>query len=129
MVVSGGTPPFECSVCGPRDREIRNCCNHKGLSEKGRAVTWYTEDIIDEHRKGSAHKVFTLGDIRLYECPLSYITHETWEILRMVYIVRHYGHLPFDGGWGNQPYWFVEAMEIFQVETSCRKSPSEEPIR
>ncbi len=54
--------------------------------------------------------------MRLYECPLSYLTPETYELMRMVFLVNETGVLLNEGGWGAQPYWLVEAFEIFKVE-------------
>ena len=40
--------------------------------------------VVTELKERSASKVFRLGDIRLYECPLSYISEESAEIIRLV---------------------------------------------
>lgn len=62
-----------------------------------------------------------LGDIRLYECPLSYITAETWEIIRTVYLVEDSKQLFFPGGWADQPYWLFEAVRIYKSELARRQ--------
>lgn len=67
-------------------------------------------------RDAGAEKVTGLGDIRLYECPLRWITPETNAILRMVYLARESGVLYSAGGWEDQPEWFREAYEIVRVE-------------
>lgn len=72
--------------------------------------------MISEHEEKNAGKVFSLGSIRLYECPLTYLTAETSEVMRMVSLADSSGNLPFDGGWTAQPMWFVEAYEIFRRE-------------
>ena len=54
--------------------------------------------------------------MRLYECPLSYITADTWEVLRLVYLMDDSPGLLNPGGWGAQPFWLVEALEIFRAE-------------
>jgi len=90
----------------------------KGLSEEARAVTGYTEEILAEHGEKGAVKVFSLGDLRLYECPLSYITDDTREIIRLVFLVDWAGHLLYEGGWGGQPAWLVEAYEVFRSESA-----------
>ncbi len=81
-----------------------------------RAVTDYTQEVSGELESKGAKKVFTLGDLRLYECPLSYITAETSDILRLVFLMDETGVLLNEGGWGAQPYWLVEAFEIFKTE-------------
>lgn len=63
-----------------------------------------------------AKKVFSLADIRLYECPLSYISADTAELMRIVYLVDRSGHLLHPGGWAGQPCWLIEAYEIFMSE-------------
>ncbi len=88
------------------------------LSERARAVTGYTEEIKEELKAKGAHKVISLADLRLYECPLSYITEDTWEIIRMIRLMEHTGRLPLDGGWADQPYWFVEAYGIYLEESA-----------
>ncbi len=64
----------------------------------------------------SAQKVFSLGDIRLYECPVSYISYETVEMMRLVYLIDDSGSLLHGGGWGDQPAWLIEAVEVFRTE-------------
>jgi hypothetical protein len=66
------------------------------------------------HKK--AIKLFVLGDIRLYECPLSWITEESWEICRMIYLAMDTHTLYAAGGWADQPVWFVQAFELLRVE-------------
>ena len=68
-------------------------------------------------RDAGARKVTGLGDIRLYECPLTWITPETNNILRMVYLARDSSVLYAAGGWSDQPGWFTEAYEIVRTET------------
>lgn len=80
-------------------------------------MTTYTDGVTEEHREKKARKVFRLGDVRLYECPLSLITPETAEVMRMVYLADGSGVLPEAGGWSGQPHWFVEAREIFATES------------
>ena len=108
--------PFDCKTCTSRDRRQRNCRNALGLSEVSRCVDAYSEDIKSELRRAGASKVFSLGDLRLYECPLSYLTRDTGEIIRLVYLCDGTGHLLHPGGWGAQPCWLVEAFEIYRRE-------------
>ncbi|VAW37799.1 hypothetical protein MNBD_DELTA02-725 [hydrothermal vent metagenome] len=80
-------------------------------------------------RKGlqrPAQKVFTLGDIRLYECPVSYISRDTVELMRLVYLIDGSKGLLYSGGWGDQPAWLVEAVEAFRMETVGRTREGKE---
>jgi len=104
------------------------------LSEDARAVTEYSEEIKEELKEKGAEKVFSLGDIRLYECPLTYIEGETWEVIRLGYLIEDtkvllygggWGDQPtllYGGGWGDQPTWLVEAFEIFKSESAHHAS-------
>jgi hypothetical protein len=109
--------PFKCEECSERDREARNCFNHRGLTENARAVTAYTTEVTDEHGEKGAKKVFRLGEIRLYECPVSYITADTAELMRLCYLLEGSGALLHPGGWGAQPPWLIEAYEIYKFES------------
>lgn len=112
--------PFRCDKCTDRDREARNCANRLGLSDDARAVDEWTDDVKAELAAAGASKVFTLGALRLYECPLTYMETETWEVIRLVYLIEDSKHLLFDGGLGSQPRWLIEAMEIYKIETARR---------
>ena len=82
------------------------------------AVTEYTEEVKRELKEKGAEKVFSLGDIRLYECPLTYIEAETWEIIRLCYLIEDTHVLLFGGGWGDQPVWLVETYGIYKSESA-----------
>ena len=47
----------------------------------------YSEEVKEELKEKEAQKVFSLGDIRLYECPLSYITEETRDLMRLCFLI------------------------------------------
>ncbi len=111
-----GASPFDCKSCGARDKSERNCLNRLGLSEAARTVESYTEEIKEELRDKGAKKVFSLGAMRLYECPLSYVTSESWEIVRLLFAVDDSRALLHGGGLGNQPYWLIESLEIYRAE-------------
>jgi len=75
---------------------------------------------------GKAKKVETFGDIRLYECPGSYITPETVEILQAVFLVTE-THVPyFPGGWVDQPHWLQEAVTLYKKEIADRMEKERE---
>jgi hypothetical protein len=64
-----------------------------------------------------AVKLVTLGDIRLYECPNSYVTEETGDILQAVFLVTE-THIPYvPGGWQDQPHWLSEAVALYKKES------------
>jgi len=115
--------PFNCRDCGERDKQLRNCGNIKELSEDTKAITEWTDEIKDEIKDKKATKVFSLGDIRLYECPYTYIANDTWEIIRLCYFIDDTKHLLFSGGWSEQPFWLMEAWEIYKTE--CAKQIKE----
>jgi len=87
-----------------------------GLTEDARAIEEYTGQIKDELKRKRAMKVFSLRDLRLYECPLSYLSVETMEVIRLVYLVDSTGGMFFAGGLGAQPAWLIEAYELYKIE-------------
>lgn len=72
--------------------------------------------IHNEHKEKGAQKVWNLVDLGLYECPLTYITTETHEIVRQLYRTEDTKRLLFQGDWTDQPVWFVEAYDVFKEE-------------
>lgn len=80
------------------------------------AVEEYTDDIKQEIQQKNLKKIYNLGGLRFYTCPVSYITQDTAEIIRMVYLCEASGHLLYGGGWADQPFWFVEAYEMYKAE-------------
>lgn len=102
--------------CGEPDKKERNCSNYRGLSESARAVAAYDTEISEEIKASGSVKVISLGDLRLYECPLSYISEETFRVMRAVFMMESSGRLYFVGGLADQPCWAVEAFEIYQSE-------------
>lgn len=66
-----------------------------------------------------------MGDLRLYECPQSYITEETWQIMRLVFLVEQSQQMYFTGGWADQPHWLIEGLEIYRAEIArkTKKDP------
>lgn len=75
-------------------------------------------EVMDEHAEKGAKKVFSLGNLRLYECPLCYLTDDTREMMRLVFLADASGVLMHGNGWADQDAWFVEAYEIFRVESA-----------
>lgn len=84
-------------------------------------MTEYTGAVKAELEETGAKKVgVTMGDLRLYECPLSFITDETWQMMRAVFLADGSQQLYFSGGWADQPHWFIEALEMYRAETARR---------
>lgn len=105
-------PPFDCKTC---EKQIKNNCrNAKNLKDSG--VTEYTPDINQDLAEKKQKKVWNLGDIRLYECPISWITNETNIIIDQLFLVAEGQGLLFPGTWLEQPNWFVEAWNIYKSE-------------
>lgn len=75
----------------------------------------YDELIKQELRARKCAKVISLGDLRLYECPLSYMTAETLDVMRMVFMMERGGRY-FSGSLSDEPCWAIEAYEIYQAE-------------
>ncbi len=76
----------------------------------------YNDEITGEHKNKSAEKVFSLGNIRLYECPVTFITEDTAFIMSAVFLSEDSGVLYHSGGWSSQPEWFVKAVGIYREE-------------
>ena len=108
--------PFDCACCGDKDMDARNCSNKAGLCPDATAVEKYTAQVMEELREKNARKVFSLGSIRLYECPVSYMSDDTRDLMRAVFLAQGSGRLLYGGGWGDQPEWFIEAYEIYMAE-------------
>ncbi len=116
FLVTASGSPFSCEECGAAMREARNCSNSLGLPDEVRIVEDFTPGVLDEIRRCGAKKVFSLGSLRFYECPLTAISAETMEMIGIVYLVEASGRLYYSGGWADQPCWLVEAYEIFKRE-------------
>lgn len=112
--------PFSCLDCKDQDKQARNCGNRLDLDLTD--VIWKEYDegerkrIAQAFKKAGANKVINLGDIRLYECPLTWVTEESWDICRMLYLAQDTHVLYAGGGWANQPVWFMQAFELFRAE-------------
>lgn len=79
----------------------------------------YTPGVTAELKEKRCQKVLSLGEIRLYECPLSYFDEDTQRIIGLVFRLEGAGQPYFDGGLSGQPCWLVEAIEIFENERSA----------
>jgi len=109
-----GDTGFDCANCSDRDKQIRNCGNRLGLTETGITKEDTTPDLVRQIKKSGVSKVWKVGPVRLYECPLSWIKQQTHTIIETLFLVADSPALLFDGGWMKQPNWFVEANKIFK---------------
>lgn len=83
--------------------------------------TDYHNGYIEEHNPPKVAVVRNKEDIiRMYECPTSYVTMDTINIVQLVYMIDSTGHLLYEGGLANQPYWLIEAMDIYKRESSLK---------
>lgn len=106
-------------------RRARNCNNLLRLSDESRAFLKSSEWIDHEILSKDATKVHTLGEVRLYECPLTYITRDTADMIRMAYLAESTSKLFTSGGVGDQPSWFVKAFELCKIEQKRKKEPTD----
>lgn len=95
-----------------------------------------TEDDKDEIREKGARKVWTLRDadpgatLRLYECPLTFMSQESKDLIDLIYLTTESKILPFPGNcWNDQPAWFVEAFILYKQELSKYKKDIKEDGR
>jgi len=78
--------------------------------------------LIPEHQVSMAI-IWQSGDIRLTECPLSFITPDIHELISLVYeCTNRHGdliHLPYPGLISDQPSRFREAVDIVRRERNA----------
>ena len=119
--------PFDCKTCSEADKAARNCMNRLKLSDASRAAFQYTDEVKAEIKRTEAVKVWSTGDIRLYECPLSLFSDPDLEaIRRAVYLSISTGTMMYSGGFAEQPCWFIEALEIHRIEALRRKEKEDD---
>lgn len=114
--MSGGKPLFDCKNCSETESENRNCNNYKKIEY----TAWESSDSKEYEyiKEAGVTKVFSLGNLRLYECPLTWINPESVELMNICYLIDSSGVLLFSGGWHNQPAWLWEAFRIYKIETN-----------
>lgn len=116
MKLGDGPAPFSCASCTDRDKELRNCGNRKRLKHTALA------SVKSAGFRPEGKKVYNLTNgeevLRLYECPVRWITDETMDLLHMVRLTNETGVFPLAGGTADQPYWFIEACQIYSRELS-----------
>lgn len=117
---SKNPPPFDCNKCTNRDE--RNCQNRHRLIDSGLEGTdfpdWLKRDLQDKlpTKKGKFPRAtWKLPDFKLYECPLTWITKDTYKILELLFLEENPTRI-FPGTWLDQPKWWIEAIQIYKTE-------------
>ena len=107
-------PPYDCSDCSDKKREVRNCHNRQHFA---------SPLLLKEDWKSisATHKhILKVGDLKFFECPASAITRKTWDIISLVNETTNTDgdilHLPFDGTFLDQPSWYREAVRVTRRE-------------
>ncbi len=72
----------------------------------------------EEIEKSGQRKVWPLGTIRLYECPVTWITQESIDMMDACFMISNSSSLLFPGAWSDQPMWLWEAFKIYKTETN-----------
>ena len=105
------SPAYDCETC--KTQEQRNCHNRKGYAQTLLLKHEWKEWPVIKH-------VEKWDDLKIFECPLTAIKPQTWEILRIVNAtVNGDGdilNLPFAGAYMDQPRWYRQAVEIVKRE-------------
>jgi hypothetical protein len=99
---------------------MRNCLNRKGLSET--IITEYTDEINEELLEKKVKKVFNAGGYRFYECPLTAINEETYDLMNMFFLTDNHKQLYFDGNINKQPAFYIELLNIGIAELNRGKN-------
>lgn len=101
-------------------RNARNCRNrHKLAFSMVQKEDWYQVPKCFRH-------VLKLGkDMKFYECPISAIKRQTWDILKLVNDTTdaegNILHLPFEGTYLNQPDWYRTAVRVVKSERAINQ--------
>jgi hypothetical protein len=78
---------------------------------------WIQHDLKSKlpHKGKFPAAVFKLGNIKLYECPLTWISKDTSKIMKMLFLEDN-PPLIFPGTWLDQPQWYMESIHIYRNE-------------
>ena len=78
---------------------------------------WIQDDLKSKIKYKGAfpETVWKLGDLKLYECPLTWITRETALLMKWLCFEEKPVKV-FPGEWIDQPVWYIEAIEILNSE-------------
>ena len=69
-----------------------------------------------DHKGKPISKIFKrLGGLLFFECPVGYIYNDTNMIIELL-TMEEKPPLIFKGTWLDQPYWYIEAVQIYHQE-------------
>lgn len=115
-------PPFDCLTCklknehncGNRFKLIDPVVQQKGLEPY---PVWQAQDIKKKipHTGKFPPKVWHLEDLKLYECPRTWITTETIQLIKLLHLEETPPKL-FPGTWLDQPAWWLDVIDIYKIE-------------
>jgi hypothetical protein len=105
-----GKHAYECRECPEKKRKSRNCRNRHG----------FKDSILLKHEwetaSGTISPALKIGEVKIYECPVSLITDKTWKILGIINATTDADCnivLPYKGGsYLEQPEWYKQAVKI-----------------
>lgn len=117
--------PFDCQNCTREDQEKNNCHNrydlidpaYEHLQNDAPIENWFLNDVKEKWRgkyKGSFPlTVLLLGNIRLYECPNTWITQDTIRLKNALFLGENPEKI-YPGTWIDQPQWYIDAISIYR---------------
>jgi hypothetical protein len=77
---------------------------------------WIQRDILDKFETKKFPKtVWKMDGLKLYECPLSWITQDTMILMEYLFLEENPIDL-FPGGRTRQPKWWLEAIKTLKNE-------------
>jgi hypothetical protein len=115
------TDTYDCSKCDERGREFKNCHNRHRV--KHPILKGKNEWIMVT---STLRPIVKVDDIKFYECPVSAISHRTWQRIRLVNETtdpEHTNilHLPFPGTFLDQPPWYRQTVQIVRQERAANR--------
>jgi hypothetical protein len=117
-------PPFDCATC--EQQKEHNCNNRYRLIQPviqkqgvGPLPLWIAQDLKSKlpHTGPFPPKVWSITDLYFYECPKTWITNETMQLIDLLYLEDTPTKI-FPGTWLDQPKWWLEVIKIFKHETA-----------
>lgn len=124
MYLAGeGAGKWHCADCDERKRNLRNCHNRHDLSWSIALEAAEWRQVPPEVRPVLHGEDF--DDLRFYQCPVSCITADTWELLALVDETTNAEgdilHLPCPGTILDQPGVYREAVRIVKSERAAAR--------
>lgn len=96
----------------------RNCRNRKRLKHPVLVGDEWNKLVPASYHK---HEVMKIDDLKFFECPQSFITRSTWQILAFINETTNADceilqPAPFPGTYLEQPSWYREARKMVRGE-------------